>query len=32
MGVAPAGVEKANTGRHHLLIDGALITNAQIFA
>jgi hypothetical protein len=32
MGVAPAGVEKANTGRHHLLIDGALITNAQTFA
>jgi len=24
MGVAPAGVEKPNTGHHHLLIDGAL--------
>ena len=24
MGVAPAGVEKANTGHHHLLIDAAL--------
>jgi Domain of unknown function (DUF4399) len=24
MGVAPAGVEKANTGHHHLLIDTAL--------
>jgi hypothetical protein len=24
MGVAPAGVEKANTGHHHLLIDSAL--------
>ncbi len=23
MGVAPAGVDKANTGHHHLLIDGA---------
>ncbi len=23
MGVAPAGVDKANTGRHHLLIDVA---------
>ena len=32
MGVAPAGVEKANTGRHHPLIDGASISNAQIFA
>ena len=32
MGVAPAGVEKPNTGHHHLLIDTALITNAQIFA
>ncbi len=24
MGVAPAGTEKANTGHHHLLIDGDL--------
>lgn len=24
MGVAPAGVERANTGHHHLLIDAAL--------
>jgi hypothetical protein len=24
MGVAPAGIEKANTGHHHLLIDTAL--------
>jgi hypothetical protein len=24
MGVAPAGVEKPNTGHHHLLIDGGL--------
>lgn len=24
MGVAPAGTEKANTGHHHLLIDGEL--------
>ena len=24
MGVAPAGVEKANTGHHHLLIDAPL--------
>ena len=32
MGVAPAGVEKPNTGHHHLLIDAALISNAQIFA
>ena len=24
MGVAPAGVDKANTGHHHLLIDAAL--------
>lgn len=23
MGVAPAGVDKANTGHHHLLVDGA---------
>ncbi|MBN4079419.1 DUF4399 domain-containing protein [Beggiatoa alba] len=23
MGVAPAGIDKANTGHHHLLIDGA---------
>ena len=28
----PAGVEKPNTGHHHLLIDAALISNAQIFA
>jgi len=32
MGVAPAGVERPNTGHYHLLIDAALITNAQIFA
>jgi hypothetical protein len=32
MGVAPAGVEKPNTGHHHLLSDAALITNAHIFA
>ncbi|MFW1677373.1 DUF4399 domain-containing protein [Pontibacter sp. JAM-7] len=24
MGVAPAGTDKANTGHHHLLVDGAL--------
>lgn len=24
MGVAPAGVEKANTGHHHLIVDGEL--------
>ncbi len=24
MGVAPAGVDKANTGHHHLLVDGAM--------
>lgn len=24
MGVSPAGIEKANTGHHHLLIDGEL--------
>jgi hypothetical protein len=24
MGVAPAGVEKPNTGHHHLLVDGSL--------
>jgi hypothetical protein len=24
MGVAPAGIEKANTGHHHLIIDEAL--------
>jgi hypothetical protein len=24
MGVAPAGVEKANTGHHHLMVDAAL--------
>lgn len=24
MGVAPAGVEKANTGHHHLIVDAAL--------
>ena len=24
MGVAPAGVEKAGTGHHHLIVDGAL--------
>lgn len=24
MGVAPAGIEKANTGHHHLLIDGKI--------
>src|SRR5262249_35384276 len=29
MGVAPAGVDKANTGHHHLLIDTALPTLDQ---
>ena len=24
MGVAPAGIEKANTGHHHLIVDGDL--------
>ena len=24
MGVAPAGIEKANTGHHHLMVDAAL--------
>src|SRR5215470_8018307 len=28
MGVAPAGVEKPNTGHHHLLIDSALSGDA----
>ena len=27
MGVAPSGVERANTGHHHLLIDGATLPN-----
>ena len=29
MGVAPAGVEKANTGHHHLLIDTAVPSLAE---
>ena len=27
MGVAPAGVERANTGHHHLLVDGVELPN-----
>ncbi len=27
MGVAPAGVERANTGHHHLLVDGSALPN-----
>jgi hypothetical protein len=30
MGVAPAGVEKANTGHHHLLIDATPLTEQQL--
>jgi hypothetical protein len=30
MGVAPAGVEKANTGHHHLLIDADAPTGAKL--
>jgi len=30
MGVAPAGVEKPNTGHHHLLIDAAALTEQQM--
>src|SRR6266480_3349404 len=30
MGVAPAGVEKPNTGHHHLLIDAAALTAEQM--
>jgi hypothetical protein len=30
MGVAPAGVEKPNTGHHHLLIDGDAPTGATL--
>ena len=30
MGVAPAGVEKPNTGHHHLLIDAAALTEEQL--
>jgi len=30
MGVAPAGVEKPNTGHHHLLIDAAPLTEEQM--
>jgi hypothetical protein len=30
MGVAPAGVEKPNTGHHHLLIDAATLTEDQM--
>jgi Domain of unknown function (DUF4399) len=30
MGVAPAGVEKPNTGHHHLLIDAAALTEDQM--
>ena len=30
MGVAPAGVEKPNTGHHHLLIDAAALTEKQL--
>jgi len=29
MGVAPAGVEKPNTGHHHLLIDATVLTAEQ---
>ena len=29
MGVAPAGVEKPNTGHHHLLIDATLTADEQ---
>jgi len=30
MGVAPAGVEKPNTGHHHLLIDAPALTDEQM--
>jgi hypothetical protein len=30
MGVAPAGVEKPNTGHHHLLIDATPLTEEQM--
>ena len=30
MGVAPTGVEKPNTGHHHLLIDAAPLTEEQM--
>ena len=30
MGVAPAGVEKPNTGHHHLLIDATALTEEQM--
>src|ERR1700732_3620607 len=30
MGVAPAGVEKPNTGHHHLLIDAPVLTEEQL--
>jgi hypothetical protein len=30
MGVAPAGVEKPNTGHHHLLVDAAVLTEEQM--
>jgi len=30
MGVAPAGIDKANTGHHHLLIDRALPTGEDL--
>jgi hypothetical protein len=30
MGVAPAGVEKPNTGHHHLLIDATALTAEQM--
>ena len=30
MGVAPAGVEKPNTGHHHLLIDAPALTEEQM--
>src|SRR3979490_3640911 len=30
MGVAPAGVEKPNTGHHHLLIDAAALTEEKM--
>jgi uncharacterized protein DUF4399 len=30
MGVAPAGVEKPNTGHHHLLVDAAALTEEQM--
>lgn len=29
MGVAPAGIEMANTGHHHLLIDGDVLPNME---